>query len=242
MKDRADDDMPWTEQQWEDFMMHADMRAARYGELMETLLDHPERDEIIDKEIGWHRKRDEVDLQWLAELQEAEQSEDEGQFTCDNPDENQPPADKEDKGLSQSEKIDRMMEREDRDVRKIPAYAMCEEASLLIDEVIKPLMEGMKEEDDDLAQAFIQIKIAAAKVRSGHGMGYEDEILGGNVVNCKRALAATVECTTALNALASRQSITATQVFPLLEAVGKAHEAIEQRIADLRSRMWWQKR
>jgi hypothetical protein len=47
-----DEDFPWNEQQWEDFMKRSDVRSARYGELFETLIDHPDLDEIIDKEMG----------------------------------------------------------------------------------------------------------------------------------------------------------------------------------------------
>src|SRR5262245_14062320 len=52
-----DDDRPWTEAQWEAFMKRADARSAKFGELLETFQDHPNRDAIIDHEMGWDRRR-----------------------------------------------------------------------------------------------------------------------------------------------------------------------------------------
>ena len=65
------EDRPWTEQQWDQFLRQADLRTARYGELMETLIDDPDREEIIDHEMGWDRKREALDEQWLQEITDA---------------------------------------------------------------------------------------------------------------------------------------------------------------------------
>src|SRR5687767_6541933 len=46
-------DKPMNEEQWEAFMREGDLRAARFGELLETLIDHPNRDEIVAREMGW---------------------------------------------------------------------------------------------------------------------------------------------------------------------------------------------
>src|ERR671914_64305 len=48
-----DDDKPMNEAQWEAFMREGDLRAARFGELLETLMDHPNRDELVAREMGW---------------------------------------------------------------------------------------------------------------------------------------------------------------------------------------------
>src|SRR5438874_11330204 len=50
-----DDDRPWTEAQWEALMKRSDVRSAKFGELLETFMDHPDRDAIIDREMGWDR-------------------------------------------------------------------------------------------------------------------------------------------------------------------------------------------
>ena len=48
-----EDDRPWSEEKWEAFMKEGDLRAARFGELLETFIDHPDRDEIVAREMGW---------------------------------------------------------------------------------------------------------------------------------------------------------------------------------------------
>lgn len=235
MADEHDEERPWTEEQWEEFMRHADLRAARYGELMETLIDDPDRDNIIDHEMGWDRKRERVDEEWMKELEQAAAEAEEELKDLDEDDDDSADT------TPRAGRAD-LDDFRDRELEAIPAYAICEQASEAIDAVLVPLMrgEGEDEGDEDVAQAFIQIKIASAKIANGHGMGYEDEVLGGNVVNCKRSLAAVDECEVALRAVARRKLIPAETVPPLLEHVAKAHKAICDRIAELRARMWWQ--
>ena len=212
-------------------MRHADLRAARYSELLETLVDDPDRDEIIDHEMGWDRKRDGKDNEWMAELEEA----------AAEAQENDNLISEEDSAQSEHRTIDEEMAEEDRQMRKIPAYALAEELSRRLDKLLVPLMPDDSEADEDVIQAFIQIKIASAKISAGHAMGYRDEVIGGNVVNCKRALAAAEECDTALRGVHARKLISQTDYANLAADLAGVHKAIADRIAELRSRMWWQK-
>jgi len=43
----------WDEYDWERFLREQDLRTERYLELLERYADHPERDELIAKEMGW---------------------------------------------------------------------------------------------------------------------------------------------------------------------------------------------
>lgn len=215
------DDKPWTEAQWDEFMKHADLRAARYSELMETLMDDPERDDKIDREMGWDRDPDQQDEQWRQELEEINPEEEDD---TDAPDESGPTAAEE-------------LEQRDRELEQIPAYAMAYSLALKITKTLHALPDTNKRLDEEAAQAMIQAHIAAAKISGGHAMGYEDEVIGGNVVNCKRALAAARECRTAL--LAMRADTGETIVAPLLASAELLIPTIEQRIAELRARMWW---
>lgn len=54
----GEEERPWNEALWEEFMKRSDARSTRYGELFENLIDHPDRDEIIHKEIGWDQQPD----------------------------------------------------------------------------------------------------------------------------------------------------------------------------------------
>ena len=85
------------------------------------------------------------------------------------------------------------------------------------------------------------VKIAGAKIANGHHMGYEDQVIGGNVVNCKRALAAVEECEIALRLIQKRQLVPVTALPALFDHVAQARKAINDRIAELRARMWWQR-
>lgn len=57
----GDDEEPeiWDEFQWEEFMKEADKRTEKYSRLFEKYLDHPDRDNIIAKEMGWDHLLDE---------------------------------------------------------------------------------------------------------------------------------------------------------------------------------------
>jgi hypothetical protein len=43
----------WDEYDWERFLQQQDQRTEKYMELLEKYIDHPERDEIIAREMGW---------------------------------------------------------------------------------------------------------------------------------------------------------------------------------------------
>jgi len=58
----------WDEFDYEKFMRESDARTDKYAELLEKYMDHPDRDKIIAKEMGWS---------WLEEaLEEEEQAKD----------------------------------------------------------------------------------------------------------------------------------------------------------------------
>ncbi len=56
----------WDEYEWERFLQQQDGKTEKYMQLLETYLDHPERDEIIAREMGWTQLLNAND--WSAEL------------------------------------------------------------------------------------------------------------------------------------------------------------------------------
>ena len=46
-------DRAWDEYEWERFLQQQDHKTEKYMELLEKYLDHPQRDQIIAKEMGW---------------------------------------------------------------------------------------------------------------------------------------------------------------------------------------------
>lgn len=48
----------WDEYQWERFLQEQDQKTEQYFALFEKYSDHPERDEIIAREMGWNSDHD----------------------------------------------------------------------------------------------------------------------------------------------------------------------------------------
>jgi hypothetical protein len=77
----------WDEYQWERFLQEQDRNTEKYFGLLEKFVDHPERDALIAKEMGWDACEDDSEIEEIADLmcgQEHEESwgngDDEGEF------------------------------------------------------------------------------------------------------------------------------------------------------------------
>ena len=74
-------DRAWDEYDWERFLQQQDHKTEKYMELLEKYLDHPQRDQIIAKEMGWTQLTetndwsDEVDALLAEELSSEESGE-----------------------------------------------------------------------------------------------------------------------------------------------------------------------
>jgi hypothetical protein len=69
----ADDPQPekiWDEYDWERFLQQQDRKTERYMELLEKYIDHPDRDQIIAREMGWTHLLDEAGERWAEEVEE----------------------------------------------------------------------------------------------------------------------------------------------------------------------------
>jgi len=55
-----ENDKPMDEFEWERFMKEADKRSEKYGKLLEKYMEHPNRDEIVAREMGWDRLADDL--------------------------------------------------------------------------------------------------------------------------------------------------------------------------------------
>ena len=68
-------DRAWDEYEWERFLQQQDHKTEKYMELLEKYLDHPQRDQIIAREMGWTQLlsgeewTDEVDAALSDELE-----------------------------------------------------------------------------------------------------------------------------------------------------------------------------
>jgi len=57
----------WDEYQWERFLQQQDRKTEHYMELLEKYMDHPDRDQIIAREMGWGHLMDGAEEDWLEE-------------------------------------------------------------------------------------------------------------------------------------------------------------------------------
>lgn len=69
----------WDEYQWERFLQQQDRKTEQYFQLFEQYENHPERDEIIAREMGWNQPEAEVEeeddseeSEWLEVIDEEE--------------------------------------------------------------------------------------------------------------------------------------------------------------------------
>jgi hypothetical protein len=219
-----DDEQPWNEAQWEAFMKESDVRAARFGELFETLIDDPDRDEKIAAEMGWTRAEEEETDEERARREEFESIVAEAAREVEE-------------AAARGETFD---DDED-DVQSIEAYATSMAAAEAIFEVTKPWLnapEG-REVDEEFGEAMIQSQIACAKIAGGHGMGYEDTVLCGNIVYNRIGLDANRRSQESLVILRDRKLLPPEKVAQLLALLNEAEQAIEKRIAEMRAKVWW---
>src|SRR6185295_11113990 len=82
------DDEPermWDEYDWERFLQQQDHKTEKYMELLETYLDHPQRDQIIAQEMGWTQLLEPKD--WSAEVDALLEANDEQSNGCDGEEE-----------------------------------------------------------------------------------------------------------------------------------------------------------
>lgn len=218
MTDEPIDDLPWGEEEWERFLRKCEARSDRIGELLETLMDHPDRDAIIRRERGWDRDdltgddEDEETAEILSAL-------------------NEPP----------SEEDIEEVRRERDELEELPAYRRSVDWSVRVFEVLKAEFGKLGDDlEEVMAQALGDARMVAAKIAGAHGIGYEDEVLCGNIVCCKRSLEAAQRSLQRLRELSHRHPPLRAPLAPLLHEGQEVAQLVEEHIAELRSRVWWE--
>ncbi len=172
-----DENEIWDEHRWEEFMQEADKRTDKYSELLDKYMDHPDRDKIIAKEMGWD---------WLAERLEEDETEDFSEednwadFFIHEIEEGEEW--KEAAGYQSLETFNFD------DVENLPVYQQAFEYTISAFELLDT---HLKDKSDESINAFASsVGVPAAKIAGGYGMGFEMDSLGGNIANCKRGLKA----------------------------------------------------
>jgi len=68
-----EDEGPMDEFAWEKFMKEADLRTDKYGELLDKYKDHPDRERIVAREMGWTWVEDMLDAREHGTLEVDDQ-------------------------------------------------------------------------------------------------------------------------------------------------------------------------
>jgi hypothetical protein len=240
-----DSDKPWTEAQWQAFMKESDLKAARFGELLETLRNDPNCHEKVAEEMGWADDEDDDEdpelagerSRWIEEMNEAGQEalrELEAEREADQR-----------AGITPAQRTKLDQEREQ---SENPIYgAACQLTERVMD-VLEPHMKKDASstaadedgEDDPLTDAYIGVMTAGAKLARVIDADDDDEQMLGNTVVCLRlALEATQKGKAGWEALPSRKILPAKVVEEMVAEHARVEKMIADRIAELRAKMWW---
>jgi hypothetical protein len=73
-KHEPPEDKAWDEFDYEKFMRESDARCDKYGELLDKYENHPDRDQIIEREMGWTFAGEEEEAQGPESTEPAELS------------------------------------------------------------------------------------------------------------------------------------------------------------------------
>lgn len=215
----------WDEQQWERFLQRADARAAKFQELLETLVDHPEGDRIIAEEMGWN----------LKSLSCAEEG---ACLQCDR--------------RADCEAYEMMLlagdsarAEEDPDVdsltdcfdelENVPAYTLSRGFAEELCAFLRS-RAAARIHDEDVRAALLCAMTAPAQIAGGHGIGYDGDAINGNIANCKRARRNLAACSEALQQLDLRGLADAADIARLRARAQEVDRAIGQWIDSLRER------
>jgi hypothetical protein len=219
MTDEPSDDRPWGEEQWEQFLRESEARSARFGDLLETLMDHPDRDEILHREMGWDRKDDPETIEEDVETADLIAAL------------NEPPSE---------EDLEEIRRQHDA-LEELPAYRRSFDWAMRVFEALKD-EPGQLEGDlaELIGQTVCDAQMVAAKIAGAHGMGYEDESLCGNIVCCKRSLEAAKRSLQGLSELSDLHPPLSGPLAPLLREGQEIEQLVADHIAELRSRVWWE--
>lgn len=68
MADESQPEKTWDEYDWERFLQQQDRKTEKYMELLERFIDHPNRDQLIAREMGWSHLLNEDGAKWVESV------------------------------------------------------------------------------------------------------------------------------------------------------------------------------
>jgi hypothetical protein len=231
----SEDDKPWTEAQWEAFMIRADLRVERQLEIRETLKDDPDHHAKLAKEMGWLDEEfedDDEDEEWSAESEEGTSMIDElNALSIDG--------------------MDEEMAEQDRQLEANPAKTAATRLSSAIMNLRKadqrpPTGDGDRiksdhEEavDEAWQHLFTGALVPGAKLAGAYGIGFERESICGAIVNLRRGLTAARAGAKALALLESTRELSIAEANRLKPLFAEMDRTLVAFINELRDTVDW---
>lgn len=219
----------WDENDWERFLRRADARTAKYQELFETLVHHPERDILIAQEMGWDKEVLECggdssncpdcEKRECCEAYELSRLMMEPQTIEDDPD---------------AAELIASFEQ----IRDIDAYRESHDFALRLEECFDHSFPEWIDDEEARGMVF-SAQMVPAQIAGGHGIGYGRDSLCGNIANCKRALENLRSCMDHFRRLRDRGIILRDDASRIEHTARRVTEEIDRWIESLRARIWW---
>lgn len=217
------DDGPRTEEEWEEFLNVLRARTARLGDLFRTLFHHPDRNRIIDSEMGWGPSLSSIPSKSGPGLGlEGVEA-----FAASP-------------GAGEGAQVAGV----DVALAAIPAYMAAKSlADSVCGEVVRGVLFKYRDADesrvpeqcDEIDAALRPFANIWAELKRGHDLGYDARTICGNVAYCRRAMKVAEECSGVLWTLADDGTLDDATVASLRSRLKGVQEAIQQRISDLRA-------
>jgi len=214
------DDQPervWDEYQWERFLQQQDRKTEHYMELLEKYMDHPDRDQIIAREMGWSHLLDGAEEDWLEEADAQLASE------LGLEDEQTTPAESEEGGIG--------------DFEMHPLYKASFALTVWIDQLFDEL--GDLQNHPAAVKLATQSAIASAKLAAALSDDDIDEI-GMTIAYLKRALKAITNAMEAAVSLRSEVPLTKDRFAVLNNRLFQIRDGIITLMGDYRTE--WRRR
>lgn len=214
---------PWTEVEWERIIRRSEARSARVMELMETLdaagADADQIQQRLCREMGWDK----------LDAGEGEADYAYGEATWFDPA----------VAGAQSDWDERSVTEGETPPGYDLAYAVGLEGMRTLQAVADEHAQAGEQVHERIRSAMEHALIPAAKLRGGHAMGYDDEVLCANIVYCRIALKAALAAREDVQWLTDRGVMASSTGKHLVERLGEVASTIESRVAELRQRVWW---
>ena len=220
-----DDEKPMNEFEWEEFQKKNDKMVDKYSALMDKYMDHPDRDYIIAKEMGWDKddKDDGIQRPWLKEFEESQEHLDDEV--------------EEGEGWKVAAGIQDDTESDHPDFKDDALYQLGFSFSTDFIKWFNMLPERVQK-DPDMSEAARHALIPAAKIAGASSIGEDDDKdqLGMRLAVYKRGLAAANTALDALNAAKEKNIYTDESLSDFIKRATELRNGLAGRVLEIRER------